>query len=311
MYAIPFLFPVYYSCRIAYDSTHISNSPKLTVTNHDSSESRSISSEEYDKIYQTRPGYKIKTELQPFLDRIGIRKDLIITGEIYEGHVASAMGTNYFNKGKAIIQIAPNFQHVDKDAYHFVLKHEIGHIKDNHVFTEPIVFAICSIAAGIFFVYLAPASTLPLFLFAVKLIGITCTILTIHKIAIIIFSQYCEREADDFAIAESSDEELKGGRRFFLSSLEQNLEYRKTIKTIWNKIFTSSTGELRFGISSHPSFSSRIKKIEDALKQRNVQIDDQEESAKIVKLANFEKSCHDPIANPIDLVIEKDHFEMR
>ncbi len=87
----------------------------------------------------------------------------------------------------------------------------------------------------------------------------------------------------DLAIAESSIEELKGGRRFNIALKAANLEARKTL---WQKIIISSTGEARLDFL-HPSIESRIRKIEHVLQQKKLEIDEQEELKKIAKLTNF------------------------
>jgi len=265
MFALPFLSsPSGYSLQ-AYKSTRV----EIPIT---AGGKRRVykGSEEYDQLIKTLPGYNIKTELQPFFDRMGIRKDLIVTEKLNLGF-CSAQGTNFFTKGDAIIWVTPNFQNVDKDACHWVMKHETCHIKNNDCFTMPLIPAICSIAAATFSTFLMPV---------IPTLFVT---ISVGFIAQAIFSQYREGKADDLAIAESSAEELKGGRRFLMSSRVSNLESRKTI---WKKLVISSTGENRLDFL-HPSTASRLRKIEHALQQQNIEIDGQEESEKIAKLKNL------------------------
>jgi hypothetical protein len=268
MFTIPFLSsPFGYSLQ-AYKSTRV----EIPIVANTLFRQRRVykGSEEYDQAITTLAGCNIKTELQPFFDRMGVRKDLIVIERFNFGFCA-AQGTNFFTKGDAIISVAPNFQNVDKDACHWAMKHETCHIKNNDCFTMPLVPAICSIAAATFSTFLMPV--IPTLLVT---ISIGC-------IAQAIFSQYREGKADDLAIAESSVEELKGGRRFLMALKAANLEARKTT---WKKLVISSTGENRLDFL-HPSTASRLRKIEHVLKQKNIGIDDQEESEKIAKLENL------------------------
>jgi hypothetical protein len=220
------------------------------------------------RLLETDPGHTIKTTLKPFLDRIGIRKDLIFLEKVNQG-IGGAEGTNFFTKGDAVIYMMPHFFDTDKEACLFIAKHEVSHIKSNDYFTLRLVPTICAAAAATVF-------------------GIT-SIVTAGAVTLgvqVVASQYREGKADDFAIAESSDEELKGGRRFYKCLQEIFLELRSLAL---GKILFSSSGEDRTDIL-HPSLSGRIKKIETALQQRNVRIDEIEESRKIYKLKELVKT---------------------
>lgn len=275
MSVIPFLLGACNYSLPAYKSTRV----EVPMVANTSFESRRVvfgprrvykGSKEYDQRMKNLPGYNIKTELQPFFDRMGIRKDLIVIEQLNIGFCTS-QGTNFFTKGDAAIWVAPDFNNIDKNACHWVMKHEICHIKNNDCFTLHLVPAICSIAAAIFSTFLMPV---------IPALLVTASI---GFIAQAIFSQYRERKADDLAIAESSAEELKGGRRFLMALKASNLNARKTI---WRKIITFPTGENRLDFL-HPSIASRLKKVEHALQQQNVVINHQEESAKIAKLNNL------------------------
>jgi len=270
MFIIPFLFGPSGFSQLAYKSTKVEIPIWL---NTDSERIRVYKgSQYYDQAVETLPGHNIKTELQPFFDRMGIRKDLIVA-ETYNLGICAAQGTNFFTKGDAIIYVTPNFQYVDKDACQWVMKHETSHIKNNDCFTMQLVPAICTIAAATFSTFQMQLPVIPSILITI----------TVGIIAQAIFSTYREGKADDLAIAESSVEELKGGRRFLMACKEVNLEARKTT---WTKIAISSSGENRFDIL-HPSTASRLRKIEDALQHQHIEIDDQIESEKINKLINF------------------------
>ncbi|MFA6118486.1 MAG: hypothetical protein WCT85_01130 [Parachlamydiales bacterium] len=208
------------------------------------------------------------TELQPFFDKIKMRKDLVVSEELNSGF-CSALGTNFF-KGDAAIMVSPGFNNEDKEACHWLLKHIACHIKNNDSFTMPCVPAICSIAAAVF-------SSLVMSIFPALLVTFA-----VGFIADSLFSQYCEIKADDLAIAEGTDEELMGGRRFLKSSQLVNLEARTTF---WKKIKFSSSGDDRLDFF-HPSLSSRIKKIERVLQKKDVRLSERED-IKITILKNY------------------------
>ncbi len=198
---------------------------------------------------------QIKNEMQEFLDKARIRKDLIFVETPNLG-ICSASGTNFFKNGDAVIEVAPGFYEFDKDACKFVMKHEISHIKHNDFFTTLCVPCVCQLAASIFgmcFLSFLPALVVA---FAVSIVSYA------------LFSQWREAKADDFAIENSSVEELKGGRRFFIAFQKVSIEERNTF---WKRITISPGGDMRLDIS-HPSITSRIQKIEMALRAKNINI---------------------------------------
>ncbi len=210
----------------------------------------------YAELLRALPGSQIKGAMQPFLDQAGIRKDLIFFEDPNEG-LASALGTNMFKNGNAVVRVAPGFYENDKDACSWIIKHEISHIKHNDNFTMHFVPFVCQLAASIFGMYslsFFPALGLA---FAV---GIA---------SFVLFSRWREAKADDFAIENSSDEELLGGRRTFMILQEMNIAARNTF---WQRIAISASGENRMDIL-HPSLASRIQKIERTLRTRNTAID--------------------------------------
>ena len=252
--SLTFLTPLYYGYQ-AYTNTR-SNLPIEQI--YDGTTVRlQKGTPRYNDAIKRLCSRTIKEELQPFLEKMGVREDLIVLESLRIG-LGTAYGTNFFTKGDAAIGVATGFNKTDKDACRFVIKHEISHIIYNDCFTTRFVPAVCTTAAAIFTTFTRRGSMLRITLAtATAAIGI---------LSYTAFSRYCEGKADDFAIAESSNEELKGGRRFFLSL---QADHKKRRKTIWDKIRYSSSGEYRLDIE-HPSLDSRIKKVEDELIRRNV-----------------------------------------
>ncbi len=211
----------------------------------------------YAETLKKLPGEHIKNEIQPFLHQSEIRKDLIVIEQGYSGFCA-ALGTNIFTKSDAVIIVDSKLYTADKDACHFIIKHEISHIKHNDLFTRKCVPCVCQAVASIFgmrFLSFFPALGL------VFIVGLVSEAL---------FSMWQEVRADDFAIENSSDAELKGVRRAFIALQEVNIEERNT--TLWKRVIISDSGERRLDIL-HPSLTSRIQKIEKALQKKNVAIE--------------------------------------
>jgi hypothetical protein len=225
---------------------------------------------DYNTTLKRLPGNRVKEEIQPFLDKEKIRKDLIVVETPNLG-ICAAEGTNLFKKGDAVVMLAPGFHNKDKEACHWVIKHEISHIKNNDPFTIPLIGAISSMAAAVF-------GTL-------TMSRLSATLLTaaVGLTAFSLFSQWREGKADDFAIKNSSDDELLGGRRFFMAFKEMNLHERKTF---WKKIEITSYGNNTFDVL-HPSLTSRIEKIEKLLEKKGIVINKEVEAREIENLKLF------------------------
>ncbi len=246
MLAIPFLIPSFYITQ-AYLATRV----KPPVETEDVT------------LFTT-------DELLPFFRDAGIREDLFLIKKDTT-RFCEATGTNFFTRGKAIISINWNFHKVDPEACGWAAKHELYHIKNNSCFTLPLVSAICSLATAILVTFVL--SIIP---------GLVATV-SAAIIGKTLFSRYVEGKADDFAIANSSEEELQAGRRYIKATLAFNLELRQENKAL--PLFYSSAGDSRW-VFSQPSVTSRLKKIETAL-QVYIGVDDDEELKKIKELKTF------------------------
>lgn len=227
------------------------------------------SSPDYSATLKRLLGYHLKETIQPFLDKEKIRKDLVVVESINDG-ICNAQGTNLFRKGDAVVQLAPGFHNKDKEACHWTLKHEISHIKNNDAFTIPLIGCISATAAAVF-------GTLTMPWFSATLLT-TIVGLTVFSL----LSKWREGKADDFAIENSSDDELLGGRRFLIAIQQMNLHGRQTF---WKKIEVSSYGNNTFDFS-HPSLTSRIEKIEKVMEKRGIVVKESE-AKKIENLKLF------------------------
>ncbi len=224
----------------------------------------------YNETLQKLPGFHIKKKLQPFLDHIEVRTNLIFAEALDLGF-CSAYGTNSFKKGDAAVIIAPEFYEADTEACTWVIKHEVSHIKNNDNFTIHCIPGICQLAASIFgMCFLSFSSALTVSY-------------TVGFVSQVLFTRWREAKADDFAIENSSDEELKGGLRFFKALQQANLESRTTL---WQRIVISESGDSHLDIN-HSSSTSRIQKIEKTLLRRNIQLSETIENHKIECLCKF------------------------
>lgn len=266
-----FRYPILYESRNIPSRINLREGPHTIAPFFAWPKTISYGTVEYNEAFRNLPGNLLKMTLEPFLKTKGIREDLIIA-EARNPGVCAALGTNYFTKGYAVVLVAPNFERTDREACHWTVKHEIGHIHANDAFTIPLVGAICSAAAAIFTAF-----------YAIPVITSILITVTIGIIAHAIFAQYREAKADDFSIASSSNEELLGGRRFLLSFKAANIAQRTSFS---NRLLYSSDGENRVAIF-HPSNARRIRKIENALAARGVTIDEPMESRKIRLLTEF------------------------
>jgi len=261
-----FSFPFYYTSRCYSSLFFDPPMEKETDDDYKISQSKIIenSNHRYHFLLEAKLRKDIKNEIKEFMHQQGIRKDLIFI-ELPPPYLAAATGTNISPYGTAAVFLRTKFYETDKDACNFAIKHEISHIKHNDAFTMSFVPLVCQLAAAIFGLYYLSFS------YAVRLA------VTAGFISNSLFSVWREEKADDFAIENSSNEELKGARRLFIAMQEIHI---KLSDTFLGSILITPDGENRLDFE-HPSLKSRIQKIEKALASRNVFISIKKERQKI------------------------------
>jgi len=227
---------------------------------------------EYDQLVKSLPGSHIKAKIQPFLDQVKL-SDVVVAEAPNLGFCSAKGFNNSNNKSSRVILIAPGFYEADKDACTWVAKHEIAHIKNSDLITINLSGGICSTAAAIYAAFYMAFIPAMIFTNLIGMVGVS------------LYSQRREAAADDFAIANSSNEELLGGRRFLITTQRASLAGRVTF---YDKMAKSSSGDNRLDIF-HPSLTSRIQKIEKVLAKRSVSIDSSVENQKIEALESFMK----------------------
>ena len=173
-------------------------------------------------------------ELDGFLEAEEIRTDIKLIS-----------GPGYVSTGCNLLSFIPaqimTLQIEDKEADRFVMKHELSHIKNNdQVFMHLIGLTTC--------VAIAILSTR---LTSKKIISFPLTLI-IPSIAQILYMRYREAKADDFAISQATDEELKGAFRFFSAT-------------------NNATQDHKFALDiSHPSILSRLEKVNKVLEAKGI-----------------------------------------
>jgi Zn-dependent protease with chaperone function len=210
---------------------------------------------EYEQACEQLLGNRIKQDMAQFLRDRGIRKDVVFSEQDNIG-ICAALGTNKLKSSQGVVLIAPGFFDADKEACKFVVKHEIAHLKNNDCLHINVIKTIISIASAI----LGVVCFKPL----KSLLFVDLTSIAVDSI----LWQWRERKADEFAIKYGSNEELLGGLRFFKTLQKVNCQLREE-KGVLHKILISNKGEVRLDLR-HPSLESRCKKIEKALRARNV-----------------------------------------
>lgn len=190
---------------------------------------------------------KIKEELEPFLKKMNVREDLIFLETSEIKRFFTYHGTNYFTRGDGVIYLPPSkFCDNEKYGCNFFIKRTIIQMEAQEMYNAGFI----------------PISLTTTFLYAPKTPQRAFLYTAMHLLGLQFIAKRNEGIFDDIAIAESSIEELKGGRR--ISILQQ--PYTQPPRQL-SKELVQLVDQL---------FHNRIQKIEFALKQRNAQIEEEQ-----------------------------------
>lgn len=193
----------------------------------------------------------IHEHMQPFFQKMKLREDLIVA-QAPTSLTFGSVGSNFFTQGDLAIYLSTELCETDHEACYFMIKHEVSHIKHEDFF---IMWTAATVTALSLATLAQGKQTRLNNLQRAAIIGAMAYLV---KTAC---SQYIEGRADSFAIAESSLEEIKGGRRFLTAVLQTHLENSFSFQ--------------------HPTLHSRIAKIDLELEKQGVQIDNEVETKKI------------------------------
>lgn len=206
-------------------------------------------------IVAPRLDYELQAFFKPFLKEQDLNnKTLFIEMS------TDTVGVYHHELSKDYIFIPDGFKEIDRDGLICTLKHEIGHIKHDYKYwcdlslsILPVVLLTSIIAFGVFF---------PMGYPIIMTVAIIISLISITKA-----DRLKEERADDFAFTHSSVEELRGGWRVFKAETEMQKDMRT--KNLFYKLLIAPNGDSRFtSIMTHPSESSRMKKIENELLRR-------------------------------------------
>jgi Peptidase family M48 len=196
----------------------------------------------------------LKESLRKIVALEKMRDDIKILEAPLVNTTAQAIGTHFLKHHTLYIFLDPRFYPLDPKACQFTMKHELCHIKYSDSFWITATGLIAAIATLIF----AKKNNIsPFKSFALQFL--------ISKMASYGYSYFAEIRADNFAIKHSSLDELEAGYNFLKSYSEHIKSKRGTLPA---KILLTDDGRHRF-VFSHPSFYSRLQKIEAELKRQN------------------------------------------
>ncbi len=171
---------------------------------------------------------------------------------------AAALGTNFCSK--AVLVYASNLEKCDRDAFDFILKHEISHIHSSDGFTASTLAALSAAVTA----------------FALPTLQMYCpywarplTFIIPYLVASNVNTIYMsirEARADDFAYKHATKEELNGIYRFLTIQLEVQKQLHKT----YPRIFDQNGGPTLLAAAgdTHRPIQKRIELAKAALQKR-------------------------------------------
>lgn len=195
---------------------------------------------------------EVHEKMDSLYQKESIRKDLIIE-ETISKTVGQMFGSNIEKTGKAKIHLPLFLYRDDKEAFYFLYKHELSHVKHNDNLVLSMAGTLSILVSSFAISYFS--NNLLLHNFGCQAIGL---------LGFLFYSRYAEARADRFAIQNSSDRELEGGIRLFQEYL--GLEFKGANRHL--RWVHDAKGNYLLDIF-HPSLSSRIQTIQRELQLRN------------------------------------------
>jgi hypothetical protein len=179
----------------------------------------------------------IKDSFKDLISKTNITKNIQFR-IIKHSQFCSARGMNFFNP---CIFLPPKLDEIDKNILSFIIKHELAHIKNNDCFFIPLLGLIVNIVSRMLINSIK--TRLPLLNILPQIIPF---------LSIVLLSRYREKKADNYAIENSTDEELEAAIIFF-KALDSINPHSYLLDLI------------------HPSLSQRISNIENILYNSNTE----------------------------------------
>lgn len=216
---------------------------------------------------------RLGEEIPGLYNRVdGLRKDIFIDNKKNQLTFSSAVALgSHSGLGSPLIEVNQNLKNSDisHSARHFILMHEVGHIYHNHLFLRHCVIGAARLAllGSCYAAYHLGQSFLgdhshriPL---GIGMIGINYFANNLFKKLESYLNVKQEHEADDFAIEHATNQELIGGRCYFLGMILAEVEINNLFREVNN-------GQSLERPHSHPESSIRSLAIEKEIMKRNI-----------------------------------------
>lgn len=204
--------------------------------------------EKFDEMMSWPPHTRLTEDdlpsMKSWLENCGIKSQLRICEGYNENSRIKSIGANLFGQSDCAIFIGKGLREADPDACCWGVKQHVSLIKQNARMTILCISSVCAIATAVFgtcFLPVLPAVVLTL--------GVATA-------AFFLLGKRYTDKALDFANAQSTDNELKGARRFY--------------KALQN--------------TNQGDFTKEIIKIEKAIKERRLGVDDSNDIALLGEL---------------------------
>ena len=235
-----------------------------------------------DKILEGR----VKGQQSDFLAAEKIRPELQIW-EKYSIGFTDMRGVNISGLAEPIICFTPELQETDPNAFNWILKHQICHVKNNDILCQSLLHtgtaAVMQFALNYLETFTASINPLGPVLTEISkqiaIYGISERISNLYA-----YHSLCQ--ADDYAISHSTIDENKGGRRELKA-----LQY--VAKSRFSEGYAGIEPNGDIPLPSQPVYSERIRKIERKLLQAGVILEELDDSTaekdlmlKLIRLIN-------------------------
>ncbi|MCY3975037.1 MAG: hypothetical protein OXF02_05790 [Simkaniaceae bacterium] len=246
----------------------------------------------------------MKVDKRRLLDREGVREDVAFVRVRHRHLVSKQMvffvGADAFRAGDAVVYLADDLYRTDRECAGFLVNREIKHILSNDAVTFGVVGGMNDLARPVMsgvgcFKAIRAFSRRGVAGIVSPFLGVVAGCFFCNRMVDALF-RWRIAKAYDFAMAHATDEELKGGWRFFTVRRRLRMDEARTLRDllaedlsrpfgIWRRLITTSCpggGYLcNFGC---PSDTSRLHKVKRALAARRIEMDEEAEEQRVERL---------------------------
>ncbi|MCY3975040.1 MAG: hypothetical protein OXF02_05805 [Simkaniaceae bacterium] len=264
-----------------------------------------------DRTEEPRDGHSLlenmKADKQWLLDREGVREDIAFVRVDNLSSELVWLGANVFRSGDAVVSLAGDLCRVDRDCAGFLSNRGIEHILSNDAVTLSVADGVNGLVRPVIlgtgcFKAIRAFSRRGVAGVVAPLLGTATGCFVVNRVVGALF-RWRATKAYDFAIAHATDEELKGGRRFFTVWTRIEREESRILRDLFVKYFplplrlwrqwirTSCPGRRYLCNFREASFTSLLRKVEKALVVREIEIDEEVEEQRMERLRICEVEC--------------------